>query len=142
VETRIGGIHGLSQIAEQSPDNTGPVGEVLLAWLNSRPRPRTPPATSLAEHAPDVQAALSVLTGQRYSSMVSYRLDLHGLGLRGANLTGADLAGADLRGADLRGADLEGADLEGADLRGAKVDGRTRWPPGFDWRRAGAKIVP
>ena len=46
VETRIGGIYGLDQIAEQSPENTGPVGEVLLAWLNGRPRPRTPPESS------------------------------------------------------------------------------------------------
>ena len=47
METRIGGIYGLDQIAEQSPENTGPVGEVLLAWLNSRPRPRTPLVTPL-----------------------------------------------------------------------------------------------
>jgi hypothetical protein len=74
VETRIGGIHGLDQIAEQSPENTGLVAEVLLAWLNGRPRPRTQPDTLLREHAPDVQAALTVLTAQR--------LNLQGLGLR------------------------------------------------------------
>lgn len=43
VETRIDGIYGLDQIAEQSPENTGPVGEMLLAWLNSRPRPAPAP---------------------------------------------------------------------------------------------------
>lgn len=74
VETRIGGIYGLHQIAEQSPDNTEPVGEVLLAWLNGRPRPGPMPFTSLREHAPDLQAALSVLTGQRYSSTTADRL--------------------------------------------------------------------
>jgi hypothetical protein len=223
METRIGGIYGLSQIAEQSPEeNIGPVGEVLLAWLNGRPRPDPTPTSPLSEHAPDVQAALTVLTGQRLSSILPYRLDLHGLGLRdvflggvdlsGANLDNADLRGAnldttalayadldyadlrgaglrgadldrahlyhaDLRGADLRdanlyyadlrdahlggaelggavlgGADLRGVDLRGvdlrdallgnADLRGAKVDGKTRWPRGFDWRRAGAEIAP
>jgi Pentapeptide repeats (8 copies) len=233
VETRIGGIYGLDQIAEQSPEeNTGPVGEVLLAWLNGRPRPRTPPDTPLSEHAPDVQAALSVLTRQRYSSRMASRLDLHGLGLggadlrraflggadlRGANLFNADLVeanlggailhyavlrdaflegadlrdavlggavlgGADLRGADLRGAylddadlgganlrgadlrgaflgdadldsanlsganlrgaDLTGADLRGADLRAAQVDGETIGPTGYDWRQAGAQVVP
>jgi hypothetical protein len=207
VETRIGGIYGLDQITEQAPDNTGPVGEVLLAWLNGRPRPGTPPKTLLREYAPDVQAALSVLTRPRYSSIVANRLDLHGLGLveanlpganlpdadlsranvhaanltganlieaelsgadlhvanlsftdlrgtdlAGANLSGADLVGADLQGADLSeadlsgaglvGADLQGANLSRADLSGAKVDERTRWPPGFDWRRAGAEVAP
>jgi uncharacterized protein YjbI with pentapeptide repeats len=258
IETRIGGIYGLDQIAEQSPDSTRPVGEVLLAWLNGRPRmpPRTLKETYLREHAPDVQAALTVLTvigRQRYSSVVADRLDLHRLSLRGANLrdailhgatlyeadlrradlydadlydanllgaylqsanledadlqkaslSGADLYAADLRGADLRDADvgtaglqhadlrgadlrgahlqgvgtldadptngadlryanlgsadlrgadlrgahlegahLEGAHLEGANLRRAKVDGATHGLPGFDWRRAGAEIVP
>jgi uncharacterized protein YjbI with pentapeptide repeats len=245
VETRIGGIYGLGQIAEQSPDNTGPVGEVLLAWLNSRPR--TQPEALLRDHAPDVQAALSVLTGQGYASIVRNRLDLHGQGLMGvdlggaqlgaarldvadltqanlsgaqlvganlvesnlyiallgdadlrdadltgaklvdatlreadlsgadlyganlglahladadlggaklvnAALTGADLHGAyllraDLRGAILRGANLKGANLGGtalggADLRGAEADKSTRWPAGFDWRRAGVEIEP
>jgi hypothetical protein len=166
VETRIGGIYGLDQIADQAPENTGPVGEVLLAWLNGRPRPGSS-RTPLREHAPDIQAALSVLTGQRYTSIVADRLNLQRLDLdvadlRGAHLSGADLNGASLRGADVRGADLAGAYLGGADLTGAKldganlggaylggadlrgatVDGRTRWPPGFDWRRAGAEIAP
>jgi uncharacterized protein YjbI with pentapeptide repeats len=129
VETRIGGIYGLNQIAEQSPEeNAMPVGEVLLAWLNGRPRPDTLPETSLREHAPDVQAALSVLTGQRYSSIVPYRLELHGLGLRAADLKDADLRGANLGDADLRDADLGGANLVGAnlidaDLRDVTLDG-------------------
>jgi hypothetical protein len=117
VETRIGGIYGLDQIVDQSPENTGPVGEVLLAWLNGRPRPNTRPAAQLREYAPDVQAALMVLTGQRrYLSIVARRLDLHGLGLGSANLGGADLTGANLTGANLGGADLTGANLTGADL--------------------------
>jgi hypothetical protein len=224
VETRIGGIYGLDQIAEQSPENTGPVAEVLLAWLNGRPRPPTQPYAPLRERAPDVQAALSVLTRQRYFSIVAFRLDLQGLDLKGADLPNAnlfgallrdadltrsrldgadlrdahlshadldgaslrdvdlrgtklhgahlhhaDLSGADLRdvdldvtkifgtsadtsgpdlrgtilsGADLRGADLYGVDLSSAKLRGAKVDERTRWPRGFDWRRSGAALAP
>jgi uncharacterized protein YjbI with pentapeptide repeats len=122
VETRIGGIYGLGQIAEQSPENTGPVGEVLLAWLNGRPRPRTPPSTPLREYAPDVQAALSTLGQQPYASQVSDRLDLRRVGLRGANLQRANLHGADLRGADLRGALLADADLSGADLASADLN--------------------
>jgi uncharacterized protein YjbI with pentapeptide repeats len=119
VETRIGGIYGLDQIAEQSPENTGPVGEVLLAWLNNRPRPDSRPKTQLREHAPDVQAALTVLTGGRYASIVANRLNLQGLGLRDADLGDAALGSANLRDADLRDANLGSADLLEADLRGA-----------------------
>jgi hypothetical protein len=134
VETRIGAIYGLDQIAEQSPENSGPVGEVLLAWLNGRPRPRIRPDTRLREHAPDVQAALTVLTGQqRYSSIVAHRLDLRGLGLYGAGLRGADLRSADLQTA---------AELSFADLRRAIADATTRWPPEFDVLAAGVRLVP
>jgi Pentapeptide repeats (8 copies) len=125
VETRIGGIYGLDQIAEQSPDSSGPVAEVLLAWLHSRPRPRTAPHTPLRQHAPDMQAALSVLTGRHYTSIVTGRLDLHRLGLREANLRGANLRGADLRDAYLVGADLRDATLDSANLRDANLAGAT-----------------
>jgi hypothetical protein len=129
VETRIGGIYGLGQIAEQAPENTRPVGEVLLAWLNSRKREGEPSNKPLREHAPDVQAALTVFTGQQgYASIVrtyrnGARLDLHGLGLRGAELKDADLNGADLRGANLNSADLYAADLRDAHLQGADLTG-------------------
>jgi hypothetical protein len=123
VETRIGGIYGLDQIAEQNPENTGPVGEVLLAWLNGRPRPDSSPDRLLREYAPDVQAALTVLTGQRYTPLVAKRLDLQGLGLWGANLLDANLLGTDLRDANLLGANLRYADLRDADLRGADLRG-------------------
>jgi uncharacterized protein YjbI with pentapeptide repeats len=236
IETRVGGIYGLAQVAEQTPGNTGPVGEVLLAYVNRLPRPKPAPRTPLSQHAPDLQAALTVLTqydknkdGTKDYAWIVPRLDLSALGLRRADLRGAylhkvnlrdaylrdavldkaDLSGADLyraylrdaslrgadlsdadlprvnlqgtyliganlhgadlryvqlfdtylRGADLRGADLSeanvfaadlrGADLRGtnfretglqsADLRGAKADGRTVWPVGFDWRRAGVR---
>jgi hypothetical protein len=68
--------------------------------------------------------------------------------LRLANLTDADLRGTILGGdlryatlvhADLRGADLRSADLVGASLGEASASGSTKWPVGFDWRRAGVK---
>jgi hypothetical protein len=128
VETRIGGIYGLAQVAEQAPDNNGPVGEVLLAWINHLPRPKPPPAARLSEHAPDVQAALTVLTqfdknhdGSKDYAWLAFRLDLHALGLAGANLADAYLIGADLAGTDLHGADLARANLSGADLRDADL---------------------
>lgn len=111
METRIGGIYGLAQVAEHARNNNGRVGGVLLAFVNRQPRPKSPPATLLAEHAADIQAALTVLTTSDTNAdhradyeWITYRLDLHGLGLRGANLEGASLAGADLHGADFTGA--------------------------------------
>ena len=67
--------------------------------------------------------------------------NLRGANLYRADLVGASLPGADLRGADLIGAKLIGADLRDADLRGAMFRGaryswHTRWPEGFDLRRA------
>jgi hypothetical protein len=133
VETRIGGIYGLAQVADQAPDNRGPVGEVLLAYLNRRHRPTTPPAAPLTEHAPDVQAALTVLCQddtKDYTWLVP-RLDLHGLGLREADLSHAylrqanlrhtNLSRADLRSADLRRANLGRANLGSAELSGADL---------------------
>jgi len=133
VETRIGGIYGLAQVAKQAPDNNRPVGEVLLAWINRLARPKKPPTAPLSEHAPDVQAALTVLTqhdkdenGIKDYAWLVGRLDLHALSLihadfDGADLHGANLAGADLRLADLRGANLSHAFLGVADLRGADL---------------------
>jgi hypothetical protein len=126
VETRIGGIYGLAQVADQAPDNNGPVGEVLLAYVNRLPRPKTPTTAPLSEYAPDLQAALTVLTqrdgnadGIKDYAWLAYRLDLHALGLSGADLDGANLSGADLHGAYLDDAKLHGANLSAAEVRGA-----------------------
>ena len=62
--------------------------------------------------------------------------------MRRANLQNADLTGADLRFAMLGGADLTGANLEGAILLSATYRPTTRWPEGFDFRRAGAVLSP
>jgi hypothetical protein len=131
VETRIGGIYGLAQVAEQAPDNNGPVGEVLLAYINRLPRPKTWPRLPLSEHSPDVQAALTVLTQHDKNqddtkdyAWLALRLDLHQLGLRGADLSGAYLHGANLLAVDLSGnADLHNADLTGVTLNDADLGG-------------------
>ncbi len=58
---------------------------------------------------------------------------------KGARFTGANLSGASLLKANLKGADLRDANLEGTNLTGAQYDEDTRWPKGFDARKAGAK---
>ncbi|SRR6266540_35569 len=131
-ETRIGGIYGLEQIAQQAPDNRLAVTEVLVAYLHrraTRPPPRRTkpgdfvlgPIWTLAYRAPDIQAALTVL-GRRHQEPADPLLDLSNLDLGVADLHGADLHGADLGHADLHGANLVGAHLDGAVLRGANLE--------------------
>lgn len=57
-----------------------------------------------------------------------------------AYLADAHLAHADLRTAHLEGAHLEGAELNSARLEGALADGKTTWPPFFDWKAAGVRM--
>jgi hypothetical protein len=66
------------------------------------------------------------------------RADLSNAHLRSADLRHATLKGANLGGANLRGADLRCInDLHQANLLGAKVNDKTKWLEGFDWRTTG-----
>jgi Pentapeptide repeats (8 copies) len=140
------------------------VFEILSAYVRTTShRPPVGPAVapaSLQVSQPDVHAAVTVLA-RRTVLDGDPPLDLSGSLLPQARLGWARLAGADLRGADLRGTSLQqarlagvhleqallcgtqfqGADLGGAHLAGARVSADTRWPDGFDWKAAGAKLV-
>jgi len=139
------------------------VFEVLSAYVRTTShRPPVGPAgsDSLQVRQADVHAALTVLA-RRTVLAGDPPFDLSGSVLPGARLGWARLAEADLRGADVRGTSLQhadlvgthleqallcgtqlqGADLRGAHLAGARASADTRWPPGFDWRAAGAQLV-
>jgi hypothetical protein len=139
------------------------VFEVLSAYVRTTShRPPIGPAgaTELQVRQADVNAALTVLA-RRTVLAGDPPLDLSGSLLGGARLGWARLAGADLRGADVRGTSLQhaelagvhleqallcgtefqDADLRGAHLAGARVSADTRWPDGFDWKAAGARLV-
>ena len=140
------------------------VFEILSAYVRTTShRPPIGPAgpdATLQIRQPDVNAAVTVLA-RRTVLDGDPPLDLSGSLLGGARLGWARLAGADLRGADVRGTSLQhaelagvhleqallcgtqfqGADLGGAHLAGARVSADTGWPPGFDWRAAGARMV-
>jgi hypothetical protein len=140
------------------------VFEVLSAYVRTTShRPPVGPAgapAALQVRQADVNAAVTVLA-RRTVLAGDPPLDLSGSLLAGARLGWARLAGADLRGADLRGTSLQhadlvgahleqsllcgtqfqGADLRGAHLAGARASADTRWPDGFDWRAAGARLV-
>jgi hypothetical protein len=139
------------------------VFEILSAYVRTTShRPPVGPAGSpaLQLRQADVNAAVTVLA-RRTVLAGDVPLDLSGSLLAGARLGWARLAGADLRGADVSGASLQhaelagvhleqarlcgtqfqGADLRGAHLAGARASADTRWPDGFDWRAAGARLV-
>jgi uncharacterized protein YjbI with pentapeptide repeats len=130
-EVQIGGIYGLEQIAQQAPDNRLAVTEVLVAYLHRRipksPKPHYAGTTGGPSHAPDAQAALTVL-GRRQTKPDDPPVDLASLdlslaALSGANLRNAGLSDVDLREAILSNGDLRDAWLAGADLRSAWLDG-------------------
>ena len=137
------------------------VFEILSAYVRTTShRPLIGTGGALQIRQPDVNAAVTVLA-RRTVLDGDPPLDLSGSLLGGARLGWARLAGADLRGADVRGTSLQHAelagvhleqallcgtqfqeaDLGGAHLAGARVSADTSWPPGFDWRAAGARLV-
>jgi hypothetical protein len=166
---RLGGIYGLERIAASSaPQDRVQVFEVLSAYVRTTSRrPPVGPAvgSTLQVRQPDVHAAVTVLA-RRTVLDGDPPLDLSGSVLPGARLGWARLGWAQLAGADLRGADVRGtslqhaglagvhleqsllcgtefqdADLRGVHLAGARVSADTRWPAGFDWKAAGARLV-
>jgi hypothetical protein len=157
VDVRIGGLYGLQRIAEDAEVERGPILEVLSAYVRNRAPwpPETGPADRLGPdvphlrvRAPDVQAAMNVLSGAsawhgrahlalqlgavdlRRAYLIRSELSgtyLHGAQLDGAWLRGSNLAGINLHQASarlvlLRECDLAGADLRECDLRHARLD--------------------
>lgn len=62
--------------------------------------------------------------------------------LNNSDLTGANLTDANMSQAQVRGADLRDTKLDGAVLDGALYSATTKWPPGFDPIKRGARLVP
>jgi hypothetical protein len=169
LDVRLGGIYGLERIAARAsqevaaaggayrppadqegsgdpppegPGNGAPVDragwwpsqdrvqvfEILSAYVRTTShRPPVGPAgaPALQIRQADVSAAVTVLA-RRMVLAGDLPLDLSGSLLAGARLGWARLAGADLRGAH---------------LAGARASADTRWPDGFDWRAAGARLI-
>ncbi|MDX3657443.1 pentapeptide repeat-containing protein [Streptomyces sp. ID05-26A] len=152
-ELRVDGLHLLEQIAEDSAKSRLLVDVTIGDFLRER-SPWTAsehPSRPVGESpAPDVEAALAILTRQPGEALDLSHVDLRGTDLRGVSLREASLRGACLEGADLRAADLTNADLRGADMRadnldkaalaGARVDRKTIWPPGFTPARVSASL--
>jgi Pentapeptide repeats (8 copies) len=165
VEVRLGAIYTLERVATTAePGDRMTVYRLLAGYVKARSQWRPPPKEvesekhstsrhrplefgSLRKRAPDIQAAVDVLSapGKKLPHGEEYRafltdVDLRGVDLQpGAQLHDADLRGAkldyldgrvepgrphpDLRDADLRSASLRCAQLQGVDLRGADLRG-------------------
>jgi hypothetical protein len=144
VESRLGAIYLIEQIARESQAYRAPALELLSAYV----REHSQIGRTGLEPSTDVQSALTVLGRSGHEGLdlrraVLWGADLDGAALvaanmgqarlRGARLTGArmqrarlrdaDLVGADFSGANLRGAILVGADLSAAKLRGTDLQG-------------------
>jgi hypothetical protein len=142
LETRLGGIYALAQIAKTSPNDHWPIMEILMAYIreNAPWPPRKPHSfeteqlqggASVSEKnrlplkpATDIQAILMVLKERTHTNEVDGQiLNLEDTDLRGGNLVAVNLIWANLRNAHLEGAILARAQLEVADLRGAHLQG-------------------
>ncbi|MER6922494.1 pentapeptide repeat-containing protein [Streptomyces spiralis] len=141
-EVRIGAVFALERIAYDSPDDRGPIAEVLCSFvkrngtavpLSERPVPRDEAHKGelarihggeepLSVRSPDRQAAMTVL-GRRAPAPRFQELRLDRIDLRGVRLAFADLADADLHYCDLSDARLTSADLRRADLTGIWLAG-------------------
>jgi pentapeptide repeat protein len=137
LEIRLGGIYALERIARESPEDYGPIMEVLTTYVrvhapvkktdeqkvrqmdeqldsgSSKANNGTPSELMpTAPPSPDIQAILTVLgrlNGEKNQ-----------LVLQNTELSNADLNGAHLEGARLYDAHLEGASLGGACLGGGR----------------------
>ncbi|MGW2610931.1 pentapeptide repeat-containing protein [Streptomyces mirabilis] len=141
-EVRIGAIFALERIAHDSPDDRGPIAEVLCSFvkhnglatpLSERPVPRDQAHKGelarthggdepLPVRHPVRQAAMTVL-GRRSPTPRHQPLPLDRIDFRRGRLAFANLADADLHYSDLSGAALAGANLRRAQLTGIWLAG-------------------
>ncbi|UNN02047.1 pentapeptide repeat-containing protein [Rhodococcus opacus] len=122
LETRLGAIYSLEEVARDFPAQHPAVFEVITAYV----RTHTPASVACAGPTPpaaDAQAAVTVIGRRDIGRDGPTRIDLSHSCLAGAHLSHAHLSHAHLSHADLSGTDLLAADLVGGDLRCATLTG-------------------
>ncbi|MFN8585972.1 MAG: pentapeptide repeat-containing protein [Dehalococcoidia bacterium] len=131
-EIRAGAVFTLERVAIESPEDFGPVFQIVMGYLRTHsPRPADEGEEPVTRAGLRMDVAAAFLAFERLilrrpedrsdMRVVLTRTLYPQANLSGADLTGADLGGADLGGANLRRAYLGGADLGGADLRRASL---------------------
>jgi len=148
LDVRLGGIYALERLARESPDDRGPIVEILTAFVREHAPQRVRAENKLGDvqedgpagpkrqdaeaneatpvsssPATDVQAVLTVLGRSRtrdYETAVA-GLDLERTVLVGANMRQAELHWASFAESNLEVANLQQANLEGASLLNASL---------------------
>ena len=132
LDVRLGGIYSLERLAQESPEDHGPIVEILAAFVREHaPWPTRAGASRTGNGAAgtdprgrpatDVQAAVTILGRRTLAYDEDRTIGLAHTALAGASLTGAHFEGAVFSGANLEGADLFKANLHAADLEGANL---------------------
>ncbi len=126
VETRLGAIYTLEQIAKDCPNDHWAIMELFAAFIRENAPILVDEDDSQAELVPlptDIQAALTALARRDISKeQKNQKLDLRYIDIRGADLTDANLRGADFTGSDLRQVTFFTANLENADFSGVNLE--------------------
>lgn len=135
LQVRLGGIYALERLARDSPRDQPTIIEILAAFARTTSGTRTNGTCPAQPPAPDIVAAITVLSRRDVTRDNRAVVDLRNACLRGLdlkslsgdettpspNLAGADLAGADLSGAMLQSVDLARANLGGTNLTEAEL---------------------
>lgn len=66
--------------------------------------------------------------------------DFRNANLAATSFTDCNLTGADFRNANIRGVDFNGGTIGKANFKGAIANRATRFPDGFDWKKAGIRM--
>ena len=121
---RIGAIHGLGQLAKDSPEIWhGRVAKILCDFIRSTTGKSDYQAKYENSPSVEITTALGVLAVSSKNTAPSVGLDLRDTYLVGVDLTGVNLTRAKFANANLKQARLTEADLTGANLAFAKMMG-------------------
>jgi pentapeptide repeat protein len=133
LDIQLGGIYALERIANDSPPDRNTIAEVLSAYIRTHsPWPPSQPGQpdahepiddvpSLRTRAPDVQAAITVLSRRSLAPDRSQPLDLRRVDLRRIPFEGLQLVRVDFGNAHLERAHLPNADLKAAHFGAAHL---------------------
>jgi hypothetical protein len=133
LDVQLGGIYALERIAKDSPPDRNTITEVLCAYIRTHsPWPPSLPeqpdakrsiddVPSVRTRAPDVQAAITVLSRRSLIPEGSQPLDLRRVDLRKLHFDGLQLGQVDFGNAHLEGSHLPNARLQGARLGDAHL---------------------
>jgi hypothetical protein len=143
VDVRLGGIYALERLARESPDDHGPIVEILTAFVREHAPWRSSVDVSREENQPsassvgsdtgrrteasspprtDVQAALTVLGRREADLSREVPMKLMNTALSHTMLGNANLVLADFTGAHLEAALLGGANLQAANFSQAHLE--------------------